>query len=398
MTMYHYDYATLRPEQVRVLESTPHLFLDQRDQLNFHFMMHMRLKLKSPDFMSSFERDLLARKFDALRTGYQDFREDDYRHSFIPLRTHDFSDIGPEQFQALLNDNTNTPILAKGLARDAHAVREWSHRHLIDNYGDVEIMAFDYYAKNADIFRKLKLGEILRSQLDTNARRRYYINNSAEIFNDYPHLIDEVGADRIIELFRGHSINTFSQLFAGNLATWGTNWHQGNDLSCAIMVNGSKRWYFMDPRLSYVLRPTMNGANGIVSTLDGRFDLDYHRVHEPLYAAAPKFYVDMEPGDVLFFTKFWPHAVFNTSPLQIMVNMRMTEIDLETMTKGSAVASLLPIYENILDSDADFIKFKFEIFKNLGRKEKMIGDRTYFSAVSTSGDSASMQVSTETSS
>ncbi len=120
--------------------------------------------------------------------------------------------------------------------------------------------------------------------------------------------------------------------------------------------------------------------------MDARLDINFHKIHNPLYAYAPKFYVDLEPGDVLFFTKYWPHAVINTTPLQIMANMRMTEVNLDTMTKGKDVPTLMPVYDNILNSDPSFIKFKFDIFNSLGKKSKTIGDENYFSAYTTTSD------------
>jgi hypothetical protein len=189
-----------------------------------------------------------------------------------------------------------------------------------------------------------------------------------------------MGADRVLDLFKGHSVNSFNQLFVGNLRTWGTDWHLGNAISCAIMITGVKRWFFLDPRLTYVLKPYFNGSNGLGTQTEIRRTLNEHLETNPLYTYAPKFYVDIEPGDVVFFNKFWPHAVINISPLQIMSNMRMTEVDLETMTLGNAARTLLPVYDNILNSDPEFIKFKFDIFKNLGTKNKTIADSNYFAA------------------
>lgn len=378
--MYNYDHCT--EAQKKILNRTPHFFLSKEEQANFHFMMHMRLNLRSPDFMACFETELLETKFAQLQHHCPDVEADDYQHSFIPLKEYDLSDMDRATFQSLINDENNTPIMAKGLIKDSEAVKEWTHQSLMENQKDVEIIAFDYGVDGSD-FKKLPLGEIIRAQLDKKNASNFYINNSAEIFNDYPELVDKMGADKVLNLFDGHSINSFSQMFIGNLKTWGTNWHLGNDISCALMINGKKRWYFMDPRLTYILKPMLNGANGMTTKLDVRYDLAFHKIHDPLYAYAPKLYVDIEPGDVIFFTKYWPHSVVNLSPLQIMANMRMTEADLETMTKGHEAASLLPVYDNILNSDPDFIKFKFDIFKDLGKKAKRVGDKTYFSAFAT---------------
>lgn len=371
--------------QRKAFDLMPHFFLDQEEQANFHFMMHMRLLLNAPEFMATFERDLFEKKLADLQAKCPDLANMDCADTFIKMKSYDLSNMDRNTFQCMINDASNPPIIAKGYLNDTKAVQQWTHEYLIEHYKDTEIIAVGYDEKETSL-KKLKLEKILRSQLDKDSKVSYYINNSAEIFNDYPDLIDEVGAEKILDLFHGHSANSFSQLFVGNLRTWGTNWHQGNDISCALMISGVKRWYFVDPRLGYILRPFFDGANGMSAKMDARLDINFHKIHSPLYAYAPKFYVDLEPGDVIFFTKYWPHAVINTTPLQIMANMRMTEVNLDTMTKGKDVPTLMPVYDNILNSDPSFIKFKFDIFNNLGKKSKTIGDENYFSAYTSTSD------------
>jgi len=376
-------------DQRRILDSTQYFLLSPEEQVNFHFMMHLRHKLKSPDFMASYESSLHEKKFHQLQAQCSDLGSRDHTKAFIELNKYDLSNVGPTEFQKLVNDPKNPPIVAKGLIKDSVAVRTWTHDQLIKSYGDVQIVAWEYgtaTTASKQLFEKMRLADILRSQLDDSTPTSYYVNNSAEIFSDYPHLVDEMGSEKILELFRGHSISSFNQLFVGSLKTWGTNWHLGNAISCAMMISGVKRWYFIDPRLTYVLKPFFNGSNGLGTQTEIRRDLSDHLTRNPLYVFAPKFYVDIEPGDVIFFNKFWPHAVINKSPLQIMANMRMTEVDLESMTKGNTSPTLLPVYDNILNSDPEFIKFKFDIFKNLGTKNKNVADANYFSAYSTTKD------------
>jgi hypothetical protein len=370
-------------DQRRILNVTPHLLLSPEEHVNFHFMMHSRHKLKSPDFMASYESELHAKKLAQLLEHSPELRDIDHAKSFLRLDKYDLTNVSPAEFQAMLNDPKNPPIVAAGLIKDTVAVQTWSHDFLMKNYGDVEIVAWEYGTATSPSnvqFEKLKISDILRSQVDETAERSYYINNSAEIFAYFPNLADDMGSDRILELFKGHSVNSFNQLFVGSLKTWGTDWHLGNAISCAIMVTGVKRWFFMDPRMTYILRPFFNGSNGMGTQTEIRKELKDHFPQNPLYVYAPKFYVDIEPGDVVFFNKFWPHAVINISPLQIMSNMRMTEVDLENMKLGNAARTLLPVYDNILNSDPEFIKFKFDIFKNLGTKNKTIADSNYFAA------------------
>lgn len=378
-------YANLActPGQQRLVDASRHLFLGPEDQVNFHFMSHLRNLLRAPDFMEPFENALLERKFAELQA-IEGFEALDYNDSMIPLPVFDAADMTRERFQSMLNDAHSLPIVIKGLTADTPASALWDHEYLADSFGKVRINSLEfkadgsYQARAADASKNLTLSEIVRGQIEGRVDGSYYINNSAQIFNEFPELIEEIGSDRVLSLFEGHSVNTFSQLFVGNTRTWGTNWHQGNDISCAVMINGRKRWYFIDPRLVYILRPYLNGPNGMMTKGEVRHSLDFQRIQNPLYAYCPKFYVDLEPGDALAFVKYWPHAVVNQSRFQIMVTLRMTEADVEALKKGNSAANLLPVFDNVLDSDPEFIKFKYEIFQGLGQRQKRIGDQEYF--------------------
>lgn len=373
--------------QRKLIAASESLLLDKEEQVNFHFMIHLRNILKSADFMEAFETKLLESKLAQLRSR-SDFGELDYTQSFIPLPKYHPDELTPAQFQAMLNDPTVPPIVIRSLVSDAPAVKTWTHDYLMKSYGDVKIMALrfeedgSYQAVGTGDSAAMSLADIIRAQLSGKANNSYYVNNSAQIFNDYPQLLDEIGGQRVLDLFQRHSVSTFSQLFVGNVRTWGTNWHQGNDLSVALMINGVKRWYFLDPRLVHILRPYLNGPNGMMTKGEVRHSLDFQILQDPLYAYAPKFVLDLEPGDALVFTKYWPHAVVNVSPFQIMANMRMTEVDLELLKKGNSTANLLPVFDNILNSDPEFIKFKFEIYQSLGKRHKEIGDSEYFAGYS----------------
>lgn len=375
---------TCDADQEKILAASKHLYLSKEDMVNFHFMAHQRNLLKAPDFMEKFEEDLLRRKFEELRTHCPFFDELDYNKSFIPMPSYEASEMTTERFQELLKDRNAPPILIRGLTRDSEAVQRWTHEYLMNTFGKVSIQALQfaedgsYQAAGDENSGLLTLSDVIRAQLSGKKQQSYYVNNSSQIFIDYPELLDVVGGHKVLDLFSNHSVNSFSQLFVGNVRTWGTNWHQGNDLSCALMIHGVKRWTFIDPRLVYILKPFLNGPNGMLTKAEVRHSLDFQAIYHPLYAYMPKFVLDMQPGDALIFTKYWPHAVVNVTPFQIMANMRMTEVDLESLKKGNSTANLMPVFDNILNSDPEFIRFKFQIYQTLGKSQKSISDDTYF--------------------
>src|SRR5262245_61079872 len=279
-------------EQKRIMDRTRHLLLSAEEQVNFHFMMHLRHKLKSADVMAPYESSLHRKKFEHLQTQFPGLSSTDLEKTFIPLNVYDLSSVSPAKFQEMLNDPMNPPIVARGLIKNSIAVRNWTHDFLMKSYGEVKIVAWEYgtaRAASKQHFEKLRLADILRSQLDDKTPTSYYVNNSAEIFADYPHLADEMGSDTVLNLFKGHSINSFNQLFVGSLKTWGTDWHLGNAISCALMITGVKRWFFMDPRLTYALKPFFNGSNGMGTQTQIRKNLTAYLDENPLYTHVPKF-------------------------------------------------------------------------------------------------------------
>lgn len=374
-------------QQQDLITASESLFLSPKEQANFHFMQHMRNILKSPDFMEDFETRLLKQKFADYQRLNPNFAELDYQQSYIKMPTFASEDIDTERFQNMLANPRTLPIVIKGLTSDTQAVKTWDHDYLMKTFGEVEVVSLEYdevgsaQQSQAGDNDKQSMEEILKAQIEGDKDNSFYICNSAQLFNEYPHLYDEIGGDKLKTLFKDHSVNTFSQLFVGNDKTWGTNWHQGNDISCALMINGKKRWYFFDPRLVYILRSYLNGPNGMQTKAEVRYSLAYQLINNPLYAYAPKYYIDLEPGDALIFTKYWPHAITNLTPLQIMATARLTEVDMEQFAKGNQSANLLPVLDNVLNSDPDFIKFKFEIFQGLGNNQKIVGDDQYFAGI-----------------
>lgn len=224
-------------DQEKILAASKHLYLDKEDMVNFHFMAHQRNLLKAPDFMEAFEEDLLRRKLEELKTNCPFFDELDYNKSFIPMPSYDASEMTTERFQELLKDRNAPPILIRGLTRDSEAVQNWTHEYLMNHFGKVSIQALQfaedgsYQAAGDAGAGLLSLSDVIRAQLSGKKQQSYYVNNSSQIFIDYPELLEVVGGRKVLDLFRNHSVNSFSQLFVGNVRTWGTNWHQGNDLS-----------------------------------------------------------------------------------------------------------------------------------------------------------------------
>lgn len=388
--LYHdtFDYDT---DQKLILENAKHLFLDEAEMMQHFSLVHTRHQLKTTNFGIAEEKEFIKRKFEKFKNECIAFDKIDYRKTNIKIKAYEPEEISDQRINELLCDPSSPPIIIKGLMKDTEAVKKWDHQYFIDNYGDVEIYGMDYSSSAAtekfgEATKKRISKYILENHLNPRAKETFYINNSVDFFNAYPELLDDVNTEKLNSKVKDLVIPLFPQMFIGNLKTWGTDWHLNNDLSATIVVKGVKRWFFMDPLHAYSLNlmPAPHSPNAMLSSsfVGGstsiRYDMEYHKVHNPIYAYAPKYYFDQEPGDVIFFPKWWPHAIINQSPLSFMVNQRYTEVNLEENKKSFNSSIRMPLYEKILRSDPRYRDYSFEVYQTL-QKGKLIGDDIYFS-------------------
>ena len=380
-------------DQQRILENAKHLFLDDKEIIEHYSYIHMRHQLSSTNYGIHSEHDFFKRKFERFKKDADDFSKIDYKKSYIKIKGYEPHEINKEKLNDLLCDPTAPPIVIKGLMKDTKATELWSHEYLLENYGDVELYGMDYSSNDnseknigfGDGAKKATARFVLANQLDPKSDQTLYINNSVDFFNQYPELLEDVEVGRLNSMVDELVKPLFPQLFIGNFKTWGTEWHYNNDVSATFGVSGKKRWFFMDPLHSYSIQviPTAHSPGGMLSSVfvggstSIRHDLDYHVLHNPIYAYVPKYYYDQEPGDVIFFPKWWPHSVINQTPLTIMGNQRYTEVDFSQNKKSFNTNIRMPLYENILRSDPRYRDYNFKVYQAL-QKEENITDAIYF--------------------
>jgi hypothetical protein len=390
----HSDAFEHDKDQQLILENAKHLFLDDAELIEHYSHLNMRHQLSSTNYGLDSEREFLKIKFEKFKKECSAFDKLDYKKSYIKIKAYKPEEISDEKIKELLCDPSAPPIVIKGLMKDTKAVKVWNHEYLLKNYGDVELYGMDYSKNQAtesnigfgDAAKKITAKYVLENQLNPKSRETFYINNSVDFFNAYPELLDDVGTNLLNEKIKDLVMPLFPQMFIGNLKTWGTDWHLNNDVSATVAISGVKRWFFLDPLHAYTLQiiPPPHSPNAMLSAsfVGGqtsiRYDLDYHLAHNPAYAYAPKYYYDQEPGDVIFFPKWWPHAIINQSPLSIMANQRYTEVNLSENKKSAETAIRMPLYESILRSDPRYRDYSFEIYQALQKKE-IIKDEVYFS-------------------
>ena len=118
------------------------------------------------------------------------------------------------------------------------------------------------------------------------------------------------------QLFVGRQVNTkekkflSSRLFHSFFCSQGTGtpFHSASNSNWFYMIDGRKKWYFIDPYDSYLCNPMMRIGNAAAASL-ALYPDDYAEEVMPAMKYCPYYTADLEPGDVLFNPTWWHHAI-----------------------------------------------------------------------------------------
>ena len=203
----------------------------------------------------------------------------------------------------------NTPVVLKGLSDVEH----WSIDWLLRNYGDTNVLFTDlasgkhYEAPLRDIDSPGKSGEVP------------YLHNCGRVFDQYPHLIRDLGLDRL----RPVEADSFAQqLFVGTKRGTGSAFHCAGNVNLFYQLEGSKRWTLVHPEYMFLLYPYLSRRNWYQSSLVGLPGVDRDYADVPLFRYCPRVTVDLQKGDVLLSPSWWYHAVENITERSLAVATR----------------------------------------------------------------------------
>lgn len=171
--------------------------------------------------------------------------------------------------------------------------------------------------------RKWTLADYVNSRNDTGVP--CYFDNNADIFEKYPHLLDEVDINRFAEHMTGKpsvngtnpSLYLFSQLFMSVFNSTGALFHCANFNNLFYMIQGRKKWTFVDPSNSFLIYPMFNNMMKdsksflVWNVLHANNSDEIVAKHFPLYRYAPKYVYTLERGDILLNPPWNWHMVEN---------------------------------------------------------------------------------------
>ena len=355
------------------MEAVSVLNLNPEDEVNYAFLKTIQNKFQTTDFMCEYEEALYQKMLRRFNDRVKDF---DPAQLISPIKTYKKEDINPDFFKKIICQSVVEPFIVKGFLNDAAAMKQWSFDFFQKEYADA-IVAYGMRYDDGKIEDGLmgKMNEVF-DLMRTAKGKVVYINNTAQIFKDYPALLKDINHEHLKQYYHPIAVNMILQLFMGGPKT-GVGLHCANEFNSFLMIQGKKRWTFISSEYSYALRAkiSINALNAVTEIDDHTRDFDYYEKHFPLYNRVPKLIADIEPGDMLVFSPWWWHAVDNITDTSIAVATRWTAIKHNKFPRGNI------IYQNIQRSNPLFQAYS-KMFMNAVVSGELIDDtllaREYF--------------------
>lgn len=112
----------------------------------------------------------------------------------------------------------------------------------------------------------------------------------------------------------------YEQIFVGREGT-GSPFHHAAVHNMFYMIDGEKKWWFVDPYDSFLAYPVsvLGRAAGILLCL---WPDDYNKAAFPLFSYCPVYSATLKPGDVLYNPPWWWHSIKNVTPTSVAVASR----------------------------------------------------------------------------
>ncbi|MDZ4689590.1 MAG: cupin-like domain-containing protein [Planctomycetaceae bacterium] len=222
----------------------------------------------------------------------------------IPLPEYDWRKGSPEEFYDRYV-RTPMPVVLREFALQTEAARRWNFEYVVEKCGDVEV---NLTGPESDWMGPLKQ---VRDP-------KIYCANADAPFRAFPELIEELSIPKLQPYLRRDY--RFSQFFVGQKAT-GSGLHCAGIWNFFYMIEGQKKWWFVDPENTWMVYPSVNVgvlAFAALVSMPDKCDLNTYK----LFKHCPRYSVVLNPGDVLLNPPWWWHAVDNLTPTSLAVATR----------------------------------------------------------------------------
>lgn len=223
----------------------------------------------------------------------------------VPIPEYDWQNGTPEEFYDLFVKQPH-PVILRGFMKKTDLLKDLNWDTILKKYGDEEVYLTK---KELDGYPGL-LKEVENDKI--------YLHNSEKLFNKYPELRNLFQYKRL-EPYLKMKVG-YEQLFVGRKGT-GSPFHNAAVYNMFYMIDGTKRWWFIDPYDTFLAYPiaVLGRAAGVIGCL---WPIDYNKEAFPLFKYCPVYTAELQPGDVLFNPPWWWHSIKNTSPVSTAVASR----------------------------------------------------------------------------
>lgn len=250
------------------------------------------------------------------------------------------------------------PVVVRGLFKNTIAIKKWNDPDYLPSIiGDVEISIIDdaFYKSQQKNRSMQKFNEAFYDVIKNNNSKKYLFfptkartylykiskEKYKELENKVNNLIlKDLEVNKILwkdfgtkkhrqfvgsQFIIGRGINDSDQ-------TTGSGWHCAIGNNWFVQVIGRKRWYFLDPKYTYLLTP-MRAAN--VAFMTANSNLIKLQKHLPVK------YVDLEAGDLLYNPDWQWHSIKNYNDLTIGIPIR--ELNISLSIRNNLIFSMIVI-------------------------------------------------------
>jgi len=248
----------------------------------------------------------------------------------VPIPEFDWKKNTPDQFYEMFAVRPH-PVILRGFMKDTALLKDLGWKAVLERFGEEDVLLT---RRELDGYPG-KLKEVNDNSV--------YLHNSEKLFNKYPELRDLFQYQRLEDYLKMKP--GYEQLFVGRRGT-GTPFHNAAVWNWFYMIDGTKKWWFVDPYdtfLTYPLAICGRAAGFFFCLWPGEYNVEAF----PLFKYCPLYTAELQPGDVLFNPPWWWHAIKNTSETTVAVasrwhtdgicghNLMMTEEDYECYRWGS---------------------------------------------------------------
>nr|DAB41911.1 TPA_exp: ArzI - aKG/Fe(II) halogenase [Fischerella sp. PCC 9339] len=247
----------------------------------------------------------------------------DFSKLKLPIPTVELEQISAQEFWKTYV-RTNTPVIIKGGAKHTFAYKNWTLEMFRERFGDFKVnitnQSRNQHKPDVSTFK-----DVIDSR---ESEEKLYISFCADIFSNYPELLNELGCLEFTAHMGGNSVwFAGAQLFLGASSSTGTDAHCADGDNLFFQIRGKKKWTFVHPDYLWLMYPMLDRWFLFCSSFIKRdYDQAYLDQYAPLQKYCPKYEAVLEAGDILLNPTWQWHAIDNITEENIAIATRWSFI------------------------------------------------------------------------